>query len=513
MALALQRARHHHLVTPNDYPAGVRAGVRNPSRHPPMGQGNAAIPQSGARVPLRRPSNDGVQAAEYQQQVRCEVQPPWARDTDLAPRKDIPASKRAPSRGAPQPQPSTPTVPRRRNSRQEDPSAGNNLAGTMASPGELRRAQAGKDSAHPAVARTPPSQGPSAQKDVRPRLQNDLHMPVGHIAQVSHQPAGRPTAQRGMPLRGVSIPAHGAPRPNAVSPLAGCHGSSIAAICRISQEANAGFRSHMEDVAVVVDPFLVGDLPGDTWSYFAVYDGHGGRQAVDYCEAKLHMVVHDELKSSLSLLSPSTPSSKLDDAASDALSRAFHRVDDQLRILGCWRCGCTATVVLAHRTASGLRLHVANVGDSRGIAIDLSYGEIRLTRDHRPNDPAEIQRIESEGGFVARGRVAGQLGVSRALGDHSLKDQGVSWKPFVCHRDASRDTALVIGSDGLWDAMSDEQARIVVDRIIADQSHDQAADTLVKEAYRQGSTDNITCLVAFWSRHTFHLNRPRSGGA
>jgi protein phosphatase 1L len=94
--------------------------------------------------------------------------------------------------------------------------------------------------------------------------------------------------------------------------------------------------------------------------------------------------------------------------------------------------------------------------------------------------------------------VAGQLGVSRALGDHALKQAGVSWKPYISARDATQDVALVIASDGLWDAVSDSDARQVIENCLADQVPEKAAQLLVEDAQRRGSTDNITCLVAFF---------------
>lgn len=302
-------------------------------------------------------------------------------------------------------------------------------------------------------------------------------------------------------------------RPTGLSPAVAptsLTSESIATICTTAREANPGFRSHMEDESKVIDPFLVGERPGDLWSYFAVYDGHGGRAAVDYVEGKLHGLVFEELRAALACAGLDAVS---DEAVSEVLSRAFQRADEQLRILGTWRCGCTATVVLAHRTTSSLRLHVANVGDSRCIVVDSDNRECRLSMDHRPNDPAEIQRVELEGGFVTRGRVAGQLGVSRALGDHSLKSVGVSWRPSVCARDASRDVALVIGSDGLWDAMSDASARILVDRCMSDHGQEKAAELLMREALRAGSTDNITTLVAFFGKAKSQVGWPGSGGA
>ena len=49
---------------------------------------------------------------------------------------------------------------------------------------------------------------------------------------------------------------------------------------------------------------------------------------------------------------------------------------------------------------------------------------IRLTFDHKPEDPEETSRIEALGGTVTNGRVLGQLGVSRALGD-------TSYEPYI----------------------------------------------------------------------------------
>ncbi|CAE7028835.1 PTC1 [Symbiodinium sp. CCMP2592] len=249
----------------------------------------------------------------------------------------------------------------------------------------------------------------------------------------------------------------------------------------VGLEANAAFRAYQEEPRARTGG--AGRLPsglfpedravhivepnGDLWSYFAVYDGHGGSEAVDFCQTKLHGLVLDELLN----VTRTAGEPVGDEVVAEVLSRAFRRVDEQLKLLGTWHCGCTATVVLAHRTASGLRLHSANVGDSRAIVLE-SGSACRLTRDHRPTDPVEKQRVEAEGGFVANhGRVGGQLAVSRALGDHSLKSCGVTWRPHICAREVPQagtkaavtisvcgrglvqDTVLVIASDGLWDVM------------------------------------------------------------
>jgi len=303
---------------------------------------------------------------------------------------------------------------------------------------------------------------------------------------------GRQRGARGGGSRGCGGgPPHRA-APLSIGPPPG--GGRAAHNTFVARNANSGFRAYMEDSAVVVDPYAAGERGVEQWGFFAVYDGHGGRQAVDYCEAKLHDVVLDELRSS----KPWPGASLSDEAVADALTRSFQRVDDQLRLVGAWRCGCTATVALLRRTPAALRLHLANVGDSRGVIVDASHAECRVSQDHRPTDLSEVRRIEAEGGFVSRGRVAGMLGVSRALGDHALKSSGVAWRPHVCARDATHDAALVIASDGLWDTVSDADARLVIERCMLRKTPEQAAQALVEEAMQRGSMDNITCLVTYF---------------
>merc|ERR1712216_267382 len=82
-----------------------------------------------------------------------------------------------------------------------------------------------------------------------------------------------------------------------------------------------------------------------------------------------------------------------------------------------------------------LQLHVANVGDSSALVIDSNFQGHRISLVHRPTDKKEQLRVEAEGGHVARGRVNGQLAVSRALGDHYLKTSGVTGLPSVATRD------------------------------------------------------------------------------
>lgn len=125
--------------------------------------------------------------------------------------------------------------------------------------------------------------------------------------------------------------------------------------------------------------------------------------------------------------------------------------------------GCTAVVALVTKE----KIFVANAGDSRailsrnGVAVDLSV-------DHKPEDPAELKRIQNAGGKVIRdGRVNGGLNLSRALGDHCYKksadldarEQMITALPDVVTEniDRSVDEFIVLACDGIWNSMTSQE--------------------------------------------------------
>lgn len=116
----------------------------------------------------------------------------------------------------------------------------------------------------------------------------------------------------------------------------------------------------------------------------------------------------------------------------------------------------------------------------------------------QPTDPLEHARLEINGFKVVRGRIydratgRGGLNLSRALGDFHYRD-GVPCQPDVVERRLTDDDLLlVLGTDGLWDVLSNERACAIALR------HSEPADAarvLVETALEVGSSDNVTALV------------------
>ena len=63
----------------------------------------------------------------------------------------------------------------------------------------------------------------------------------------------------------------------------------------------------------------------------------------------------------------------------------------------------------------------ANAGDSRCVLTTEQTSAYALSEDHKPENEDELIRIENAGGTVEDGRINGNLGLSRSIGDLDYK--------------------------------------------------------------------------------------------
>jgi protein phosphatase 1G len=177
--------------------------------------------------------------------------------------------------------------------------------------------------------------------------------------------------------------------------------------------------------------------------------------------------------------------------------------------------GCTAITVLITAT----EFVVANAGDSRAV-LCRDGRAVALSQDHKPNDEKESARIikaggtveESQGGARTHYRVNGNLNLSRAIGDLEYKknpsllpeDQIISSTPDVlCIDRCSEDEFIVLGCDGVWDVMSNEDCvQFIRSRLdegkplkeICEEIADECLSPDPKATQGLGA-DNITCII------------------
>ena len=319
--------------------------------------------------------------------------------------------------------------------------------------------------------------------------------PVGLLSRGSsvaagvQPPFGGPlVATRALPASQAQTPHSSTPSQRFVTPAA----PLTAAVASVSSppqgleagyhaDQNAAFRKYMEDDYTVVEDFA--DRRGSL--YCGLYDGHGGRLAVDFVAKNLHGSIERELRSG-----------PAGDAPLEAMRRGFLKCDRQLLQCGAMQVGTTVAVCLCLPGPNGqIELHAANAGDSRIVLIS-EHAPTRLSVDHVATDPVEVRRVQELGGRVVNQRVGSVLAVTRALGDHALKSgSGLTADPHcVAHTCAVADRFVLLASDGLWDVLSDGDAH----RIVLQHAHlapSEIAAKLVQAALDGGTRDNVSALV------------------
>ncbi|KAK3683102.1 mgpp2cl-1, protein phosphatase 2C-like protein 1 [Vermiconidia calcicola] len=261
--------------------------------------------------------------------------------------------------------------------------------------------------------------------------------------------------------------------------------------------------------------------------YFAIFDGHAGTFAAEWCGKKVHILLEDIIRKH-----PNTPIPEL-------LDMTFTSVDQQLEKLPLKNSGCTAVIAVlrwedripnshsatgstaiapaavqaakgdsksepqardAEQAESKLResatrqrvLYTANVGDAR-IVLCRNGKALRLSYDHKGSDENEGKRIAGAGGLILNNRVNGVLAVTRALGDAYMKDL-VTGHPYTTETviQPDIDEFLILACDGLWDVCSDQEAVDLVRNVGDPQA---ASKNLVDHALGRFSTDNLSCMV------------------
>jgi len=192
--------------------------------------------------------------------------------------------------------------------------------------------------------------------------------------------------------------------------------------------------------------------------FAAVFDGHSGDDASVFAAERLPLHYRSHVHAGCC-----SPGVALQRAFSDCEAEMFQTLP-----AGC-EAGTTATAAVVRTVGHDVySIHIANCGDSRAVLWRRSSDTIVSTRDHRPDDQAEKDRIEAAGGIVWDDfdppRIDGMLACSRALGSFGYKNGGkepafqkVSCIPDMYEWEASAGDILLIACDGVFDTISNDQ--------------------------------------------------------
>ncbi|KFV97399.1 PREDICTED: protein phosphatase 1K, mitochondrial [Fulmarus glacialis] len=251
--------------------------------------------------------------------------------------------------------------------------------------------------------------------------------------------------------------------------------------------ANVGCASHIGKRKENEDRFNYAQLTEDVL-YFAVYDGHGGAAAADFCDKYMEKYIKEFLAEEQNL-------ENVLNKAFLEINKAYERHAHLSADATLMNSGTTATVALLR---DGIELVVASVGDSRALLCRKGKA-MKLTIDHTPERKEEKERIRKCGGFVAwnslgQPHVNGRLAMTRSIGDLDLKNRGVIAQPEtkrvqLHHAD---DSFLVLTTDGINFIVNSQE---ICDFI--NQCHDPAvaAHVVTEQAMQFGTEDNSTVVI------------------
>lgn len=260
------------------------------------------------------------------------------------------------------------------------------------------------------------------------------------------------------------------------------------------------------------------------FSYFGVFDGHGGKGSAKFCsESLLGLILDegatagaqapeehgDEARVCMDALSDDEvreidAQEKFVATLPDSLDAAFKGADSE------WKgkdlpSGTTATVALI----TGWELVCASVGDScayfhTGKQLLQVSGNHRIEEDKSSGKvivTEEITRVRSSGGSIARAEIEGKavgplriwpggLAMTRTIGDRSAEDVSSS-EPEIRHLTMPQEGGrLIMASDGLWDAITPKQAFSLIK---GTQATKAAATKLCKASVKAlGKRDDIS---------------------
>ncbi|KAK7088543.1 uncharacterized protein [Littorina saxatilis] len=315
---------------------------------------------------------------------------------------------------------------------------------------------------------------------------------------------------------------------------------------RVSGNCDQGGRKYMEDYHAI--KFVKKDDRDYEFAYFGVFDGHGGSEASRFARDNLlnEITKYDQFWTD----NDEDILFAIRSGFLDTHQAMWKELDKWPRTVSGLpsTSGTTASIAIIKKG----RLYIGHVGDS-GIVLGCDEGPRNaifmkpkcLTKDHKPDNPEEKERIEKSGGSVVakagvqrvvwsrpkvnhKGPVRRStqidkipfLAVARSLGDLWSYDyyKGqfvVSPDPdvSVMKIEPGSHRCLVFGSDGLWNMLSPAEAVSVVtdlemhfeDRVIHDPTVSVSywinpAEKLVTRALNKWRSkmmkaDNISCIV------------------
>lgn len=259
------------------------------------------------------------------------------------------------------------------------------------------------------------------------------------------------------------------------------------------------------------------------YSVFGIFDGHGqnGHYISELCKNFYKKYYNNSFLYYISRLSPTEPLNSLSTyiSSSDIFRKLsnqnFSLIQNSIKEISQLIKSSEYETDFSGTTMNQIiiadkKIISINIGDSRAIMIKRNE-TVSLSKDHKPSDPIERNRIESLGGEVKRssnsigplrvwikGKEYPGIAMSRSLGDLVSKEIGVIGEADINVYDVDNTClGIVIASDGVWDNVSNEEVR---DIFIKENEEGKIAEEIKEKSRgryinRKENIDDISIIV------------------
>ena len=268
----------------------------------------------------------------------------------------------------------------------------------------------------------------------------------------------------------------------------------------------------------------------ENYNIYGVFDGHGENGHLvskyisdymnEYFNNKLNYLINEEDKQNLFTENISNIFLKNHD---QMIKTASTKIDKELSSLNDYdisQSGSTSVMLYILNDT----LICANIGDSQCFIFNCSSEDLwtfePLSNPHLASDENEQKRIVEKGGEVhpyyeqdgifegpdriyVKNKTYPGLVMSRTFGDLIAKNIGVISEPEIIIKKIDNNTKfIVLGSDGLWDALKPYDVNRMVRPFFNKGDIDGACQTLMKKAKQkwdkdEEERDDITIIVIF----------------
>ena len=167
--------------------------------------------------------------------------------------------------------------------------------------------------------------------------------------------------------------------------------------------------------------------------------------------------------------------------------------------------GSTCLILIEYMVEKKKWITLINLGDCRAVLCRNNLA-IALTKDHKPNWPEEKKRISKLGGKIIYDGYdwrINNLSVSRSFGDFEASPYVSHLPDLYKYNIIKGDKFIIVGCDGLWDVVSNEEAVNFIlnecfDNLVSLNSKSRfIAKKLAQYAIKKGSGDNVTVIIVF----------------